>query len=47
MWDIAVVGAGIIGLATAYELTRRGVDVRVFEAARPGAGDPGRTGPVR
>ena len=39
-----MVGAGITGLATAYELLRRGVDVRVFEAARPGAGQSaGRT----
>ena len=42
--EVAVVGAGIIGLATAYELMRRGVDVRIFEAARPGAGQSaGRT----
>jgi sarcosine oxidase len=42
--DVAVVGAGITGLATAYELVRRGVDVCVFEAARPGAGQSaGRT----
>jgi sarcosine oxidase len=42
--EVAVVGAGITGLATAYELLRRGVDVRVFEAARPGAGQSaGRT----
>jgi sarcosine oxidase len=42
--EVAVVGAGITGLATAYELVRRGVDVRVFEAARPGAGQSaGRT----
>jgi sarcosine oxidase len=42
--EVAVVGAGIIGLATAYELLRRGVEVRVFEAARPGAGQSaGRT----
>jgi sarcosine oxidase len=42
--QVAVVGAGITGLATAYELVRRGVDVRVFEAARPGAGQSaGRT----
>jgi sarcosine oxidase len=42
--EVAVVGAGITGLATAYDLVRRGVDVRVFEAARPGAGQSaGRT----
>jgi sarcosine oxidase len=42
--DVAVVGAGVIGLATAYELLRRDVDVVVFEAARPGAGQSaGRT----
>ena len=42
--EVAVVGAGITGLATAYELVRRGVDVCVFEAARPGAGQSaGRT----
>jgi sarcosine oxidase len=42
--EVAVVGAGITGLATAYELVRRGVDLRVFEAARPGAGQSaGRT----
>jgi len=33
-----VVGAGITGLAAALELSDRGADVRVFEAARPGAG---------
>ncbi|TVP57838.1 MAG: protoporphyrinogen oxidase [Gemmatimonadales bacterium] len=33
----AVVGAGLAGLAAAFRLHRRGVDVRVFEAAaRPG-----------
>ena len=42
--EVAVVGAGITGLATAYELVRRGVDVRLFEAVRPGAGQSaGRT----
>ncbi len=35
--DVAIVGGGIAGLATAYELQRRGVSVRVFEAA-PRAG---------
>ena len=35
--DVAIVGAGIAGLAAAYELTRRGRRVRVFEAgSRPG-----------
>jgi oxygen-dependent protoporphyrinogen oxidase len=35
--DVAVIGAGIAGLAAAYELQRRGVSVRVLEAcSRPG-----------
>jgi oxygen-dependent protoporphyrinogen oxidase len=35
--DIAIVGAGISGLAAAFELQRRGLRVQVFEAsARPG-----------
>lgn len=33
-----VVGAGIVGGATALELARRGMSVGVFEAARPGWG---------
>jgi sarcosine oxidase len=42
--DVAVVGAGINGLATALALADRGIDHRVFEAARPGAGQSaGRT----
>src|SRR4051794_7608624 len=32
---IAVVGAGVVGLAVSYELVRHGRDVRCFEAAQP------------
>ena len=35
---MAVVGAGIVGLATAHELREAGAQVRLFESARPGAG---------
>lgn len=38
MTDVAVVGAGIVGLATAYELTRAGASVTVYESGAPGAG---------
>src|SRR4051794_38516536 len=37
-WDAAVVGAGICGLAAAYELSRRGQRVCVLEAGGVGAG---------
>ncbi|GLW93368.1 NAD(P)/FAD-dependent oxidoreductase [Actinokineospora globicatena] len=36
--DIAVIGAGILGLATAEALVRRGADVAVFDGRPPGAG---------
>ncbi|GGH42548.1 FAD-dependent oxidoreductase [Frigidibacter albus] len=39
--DVTVHGAGIFGLATAWECTRRGAQVRVIEAARIGAGSSG------
>lgn len=32
MRRIAVIGAGIVGLATAYELMRQGFDVTIYEA---------------
>ena len=35
---VAVVGAGVVGLACAWELRRRGVEVVVLERARVGAG---------
>jgi len=37
MSDVAVVGAGIVGLATGYALLERGAEVTVYEARRPGA----------
>ncbi len=33
--DVAIVGAGLIGLATAFELAGRGAEVRVYERAEP------------
>jgi glycine/D-amino acid oxidase-like deaminating enzyme len=40
--DIAVIGGGISGLATAIELSRRGHDVVLLEAAKVGYGASGR-----
>ncbi len=43
--DIAIIGGGIMGLATAYELTQQGVtDVIVLEAHHLGWGASGRNG---
>jgi sarcosine oxidase len=36
--DVAVVGAGIVGLSTAYAATRQGLSVTVYDAAPPGSG---------
>jgi glycine/D-amino acid oxidase-like deaminating enzyme len=44
--DVAVVGAGFAGLATAYELARRGLRPAVFEAGRIGSGASGSSGAV-
>jgi sarcosine oxidase len=38
---VAVVGAGIVGLCTAYALVERGVDVRVYEQGVPGNAQSG------
>lgn len=44
-YDVVVVGAGVQGLALAYDLGRRGIGrVAVFDAAWPGAGASGRNG---
>ena len=42
--DVAVVGAGILGLSVALALAERGVSVTVLEAAEIGAGASGRNG---
>ncbi|WP_293785371.1 FAD-binding oxidoreductase [uncultured Aeromicrobium sp.] len=36
--NIAVVGAGILGLATAFDLQRRGAQVTLYETGQPGQG---------
>jgi len=41
---VCVLGAGIVGLATAYELNRSGHDVTVIDRATPGSGASGGNG---
>ncbi|NLU81353.1 FAD-binding oxidoreductase [Rhodococcus sp. HNM0569] len=36
--DVAVIGAGIVGLSTAYVLRRRGLSVALYEQGQPGFG---------
>ena len=42
--QVCVLGAGIVGLATAYELQQRGMQVTVIDQAQPGAGASGGNG---
>jgi glycine/D-amino acid oxidase-like deaminating enzyme len=44
--EVAVVGGGFAGLATAWQLARRGLGVAVLEATRIGAGASGRSGAI-
>ncbi|HET8975556.1 MAG TPA: glycine oxidase ThiO [Solirubrobacterales bacterium] len=40
-YDAVIIGGGLIGLACAWRAARRGLDVRVLERRRPGAGASG------
>jgi glycine/D-amino acid oxidase-like deaminating enzyme len=44
--QVAVIGGGLTGLTAAYTLSRKGVDVAVFEADTVGSGASGRTGGI-
>jgi sarcosine oxidase len=39
--SVAVIGAGIVGLATAFELAASGADVTLYERGKPGQGQSG------
>ncbi|MDQ3570613.1 MAG: FAD-binding oxidoreductase [Actinomycetota bacterium] len=39
--EVAVIGAGIVGLSTAYSLTERGAAVTLYERGQPGNGQSG------
>ena len=41
---VCVLGAGIVGLATAWQLERRGYQVTVIDRAAPGSGASGGNG---
>lgn len=42
--DVLIVGAGIIGLASAYALLRAGATVRIVDRSLPGSGESTKTG---
>ncbi len=44
--DVVIIGAGIMGCATAYHLAQRGVQVTVVEKATVGAGGTGRSSAI-
>lgn len=41
--DVAVIGAGMAGVLTAYQLKKRGIEAVVLEADRVGSGETGNT----